>query len=230
MHPRYALYYAPDPESLLWARGCGWLGRDPERDLPLAQPAVPGWTAEQVHALTEQPRRYGWHATLKPPFTLRPGCEPRTLADRLVAFCAQRTSFELPPLTVGRLSRFIALRPAAPSAPLRALADACVTELDDLRVPLDPDDAARRRAAGLTQSQEALLQRYGYPYVLDQFRFHLTLTQALDAAAAKRLLPWLADHFADALRQPSRVSAVCLFVQPEPSAQFRLVRRFTFAR
>jgi putative phosphonate metabolism protein len=230
MHARYALYYAPDVDSPLWARGCFWLGRDAERDLPLVQPAVPGWSAEAVRALTAQPRRYGWHATLKPPFALRPGCDPQLLADRLTAFCARRASFELPPLAVARLSQFIALRPASEGTALRALADACVTEFDDLRAPLDPADAVRRRAAGLTPAEEALLERYGYPYVLEAFRFHLTLTQALDDAAARLLLPWLADYFALALRSPTIVSGVCLFVQPEPAAQFRLVRRFTFAR
>jgi putative phosphonate metabolism protein len=230
MQARYALYFAPDSDSLLWKRGCCWLGRDAECDRTLAQPAVPGWTPERVRALTEQARRYGWHATLKPPFALREGCEPQTLVERLAAFCACRRSFDLAPLTVARLAHFIAVRPAAASAPLQALADACVTEFDDLRAPLAASDAARRRAAGLNSRQETLLQRYGYPYVLDQFRFHLTLTEALDAAAAQRLLPWLTDYFADALRQPIAVSGVCLFVQVEPAAHFRLVRRFTFAR
>jgi putative phosphonate metabolism protein len=230
MPARYALYYAPDPASLLWRLGCGWLGRDAERDCPLEQPAVPGLPAERVQALTEQPRRYGWHATLKPPFALREGCRPDTLSDRLAAFCARRAPFDLPPLAVARLSSFIALRPAAPCAPLQALADACVSEFDDLRAPLDAEDAARRRAAGLSRRQEALLERYGYPYVLDEFRFHLTLTGPLDAAAAQPLVPWLAAHFAHALRPPIAASAVCLFVQAEPAAQFRLVRRFTFAR
>jgi putative phosphonate metabolism protein len=230
MHARYAIYYAPDPDSLLWQRGCRWLGRDAERDCPLAQPTVPGWTEERLHALTEQARRYGWHATLKPPFALREGCEPHRLAERLAAFCERRTPFELPTLAVARLSGFIALCPAAPSAPLQALADACVTEFDDLRAPLAPRDAARRLAAGLSPRQEALLQGYGYPYVLDQFRFHLTLTERLDEAAAQRLVSWLTDHFADALCQPIAVTGLCLFAQAAPAADFRLVRRFTFAR
>jgi hypothetical protein len=75
-----------------------------------------------------------------------------------------------------------------------------------------------------------LLEQYGYPYVLDQFRFHLTLTAPVDTASADRLAPWLADFFAPALRRPIHVSGVCLFVQREPGAGFRLARRFAFAR
>jgi putative phosphonate metabolism protein len=230
MHARYAIYFAPDPDSRLWERGCRWLGRDAERDCALVQPAVPGWTPERLRALTNVARRYGWHATLKPPFLLRHGCDATILCERLASLCERRARFDLPPLAVARLSRFLALRPTAESAALQALANACVVEFDDLRAPLEPSEAARRRAAGLSPRQEALLQRYGYPYVLDEFRFHLTLTDSLDDAVGQQLLPWLSDHFADALCQSIAVSGVCLFVQAEPGADFRLVRRFTFAR
>ena len=37
----------------------------------------------------------------------------------------------------------------------------------------------RRRKAGLSAAQEKMLLRWGYPYVLDEFRFHLTLTGRL---------------------------------------------------
>jgi len=229
MNTRYALYFAPDRDTPLWERGCRWLGRDPERDGPLPQPAVPGWDAAGLATLTAAARAYGLHATLKPPFLLRAGVETDVLHTRLASFCRTRGGFDLPALSVARLSRFLALRPAAASAALQALADACVVEFDDLRAPLSEEEASRRRAAGLDARQEALLQQYGYPYVLDQFRFHLTLTDPVDATSADRLIAWLTDYFAPALCQPIHVSGVCLFVQREPGADFRLARRFAFA-
>jgi putative phosphonate metabolism protein len=230
MHARYALYFAPDRDTPLWDLGCRWLGRDPERDTPLPQPAVPEWDPARLAALTAAARGYGLHATLKPPFVLRAGVDADALHSRLASFCRAHAGFDLPALSVARLSRFVALRPAAASAPLQALADACVVEFDDLRTPLREEDASRRRAAELDPRQEALLEQYGYPYVLDQYRFHLTLTEPMDTPGADRLAAWLADFFAPALCQPIHVSGICLFVQREPGADFRLARRFAFAR
>jgi hypothetical protein len=182
----------------------------------------------QLAALTGSPRRYGLHATLKAPFALREGIDAGTLQSRLAAFCQARAAFELPSLGVARLSEFLALRPTAASAALQALADACVDEFDDVRAPLPEEEVTRRRAAGLTPRQAALLQQYGYPYVFDEYRFHLTLTEPVDDVTARGIVPWLTDYFAEALREPTRVRAVCLFVEPAPGADFRLVRRFTF--
>jgi putative phosphonate metabolism protein len=230
MRARYALYFAPDRDTPLWELGCRWLGRDAEQDSPLPQPAVPGWDPAQLAALTATARSYGLHATLKAPFLLREGVDGEVLRARLVSFCGVRASFSLPDLSVAPLARFLALRPTAASAPLQALADACVTEFDDLRAPPSEQEAGRRRAAQLDARQESLLALYGYPYVLDQFRFHLTLTAPMDTASADRLAPWLAAFFAPALRRPVHVSGVCLFAQRESGAGFRLVRRFAFAR
>jgi hypothetical protein len=143
-------------------------------------------------------------------------------------FAAQRRIFHLPPLEPARLSRFLALRPMAASAQLQALADACVIEFDSFRRPSDPEEIVRRRAVGLTQRQEALLQCYGYPYVLDQFRLHFTLTDPVEAQAAEILLPWLVRYFSAALRDPVPVAGVSLFAQERPSGAFRLVQRFAF--
>jgi hypothetical protein len=136
--------------------------------------------------------------------------------------------FLLPSLEVASLSRFLALRPATVSPELQALADDCVTEFDYFRQRAGEDELGRRRAAGLSGRQEELLTRYGYPYVLDQFRFHLTLTERLAEADADRLIPFLQDYFRDALREPVRVAGLCLFVQDHPDAPFRLGRRLTF--
>lgn len=226
MSHRYAIYFAPSENSLLWDTGSRWLGRDAARAVPLAQPAVPGYLAEQVGALTRSPRLYGFHATLKAPFRLATEASATGLCDALAAFTEERDAFALPPLEVASLSGFLALVPTRRSAMLHALADDCVTAFDRFRRPAEASELARRRSAGLSERHEVLLARFGYPYVLDTFRFHLTLTERLDAQAGSGLKAWLQDHFGAALREPIMVADLCLFVQERPDAPFQILQRF----
>jgi putative phosphonate metabolism protein len=226
MSHRYAIYFAPSEASLLWHTGCRWLGRDAARAVALAQPVVPGYGAEQVSALTRSPRLYGFHATLKPPFRLAKEESAARLGDALTAFARERDAFALPALEVASLSGFLALLPAGRSEALHALADDCVTGFDRFRRPAEASELARRRGAGLGERQEALLARFAYPYVLDEFRFHLTLTERLEAHDGTGLKPWLQQHFTAALREPIVVADLCLFVQERPEAPFCILQRF----
>jgi putative phosphonate metabolism protein len=225
---RYAVYFAPPEESSLWRLGCRWLGRDALRDGALEQPALPGFARERIANLTAAPRMYGFHATLKAPFALADACTADGLHAALAAFARRRAPFPLPPLEVGMLGGFIALRPAAASDALDDLARDCVLELDRWRAPPDPEELARRHAARLSARQEAMLARYGYPYVLDEFRFHLTLTDRMPAHEAQSLRQALAEYFTDALRESLTVDGVCLFVQERPGMPFRRARRCAF--
>ena len=223
---RYAIFFAPSEASLLWRTGSRWLGRDAARNLPLVQPVVPGYSAEQVRAVTQSPRLYGLHATLKPPVRLQEGLSAADLCAALDRFARTHGAFALPPLEVGALSKFLALLPTRRSEALHALADECVMAFDAFRRPAEPSERVRRRAAGLTERQDTLLVRYGYPYVLDEFRFHLTLTDGLQPQDSARLKPWLEQYFAAALREPIVVADLCLFVQERPDAEFHILQRF----
>src|SRR5262249_54746601 len=57
----------------------------------------------------------------------------------------------------------------------------CVTAFDNFRSPVTPEERRRRLGAGLTNRQIENLDRWGYPYVLEDFRFHMTLTGPVDA-------------------------------------------------
>ena len=230
MEPRYAVYYAPPAHSELWRLGCVWLGRDPARDEALKQPAVPGYEAMRIAALTEAPRGYGFHATLKPPFRLREDAREHEIDRALRALAASRRAFALPSLQVTRLGGFLALTPARHDADLAGLANACVAELDPLRRPLDEAESCRRRAAGLSARQDALLTRWGYPYVFEEFRFHLTLTGRIDEQEGAALADWLASWFAPALSEPLTVEDVALYVQSGPGQPFRLLHRYPLRR
>ena len=69
-YPRYAIYYAPAPGSGLDRFGAALLGYDAftGKDLPFPEDilqAAPDW-----RGLTGDPRKYGFHATLKAPLSL----------------------------------------------------------------------------------------------------------------------------------------------------------------
>jgi putative phosphonate metabolism protein len=225
--PRYAVYYAPPRDSDLWRLAQCWLGRDCESGATLTQPALEGWSATEVAAVTESPRRYGFHATLKAPFRLAPGCAFGDLHDSLSAFAARQRPFRAPPLKVSAIGPFLALTLSAPSPEMEALAAAAVEDLEPLRAPLSAQDLQRRLAAGLTARQEDLLRRWGYPYVFDAFRFHMTLSGPIpDALRREALQTKLAALFRPVLGDPVPVREVCLYSQDSADQPFALVERF----
>src|SRR5215468_4077744 len=186
---RYALYWAPDAGSALATLGAAWLGRDVEARAVPARPALDGFDLFRLEVLTAEPRRYGLHATLKPPFALAVGADIAALRATLAAFATGTSAVDLPVLALRHLGRFLALVPSRPCPPVNDLAARCMVEFDRFRHPPPPAELARRRSAGLDAVEEAYLARWGYPYVLDRFRFHVTLTGPLDAAEAARLMP-----------------------------------------
>lgn len=226
---RFALYLAPTPESALWRFGSAVLGHDAETGEAPAVPDLPGFDAETWHALTEEPRRYGFHGTLKAPFRLRDGIGDADFSTALAAFAAGRHAFEMPPLEVTALGPFIALTPAARVPQLNDLAAAAVTELDGLRAPLTADEVARRRPDRLSARQAEHLAAYGYPYVLDEFRFHMTLTGPLPERDRIHALNALRDAYAaSGAAVPVPVGEVALYEQAVPGERFRLSRRLPF--
>lgn len=229
MTARYALYLAPSEDSPLWRTGCAWLGRDARTGAWLPQPAIEGISPERVEALTASPRHYGLHATLKPPLRLAAGISVDVLTDAARALAASTSAFTLPMLAVDTLSGFIALQTVHPCAALQRLADRCVAELDRFRQPADAEEVTQRRGAGLSARQEALLSRFGYPYVMDEWRFHITLTERVAGTERDLLLAWLTPHFAAALAAPLRCEDVCLFVQDSAAQPFVLRERFALA-
>lgn len=222
---RVGLYYAPAADDPLWQAGTAWLGRDPERDAPCAQPDLP-----EIAEVTADPRGYGFHATLKPPMRLRDGAGWDDVVAATEAVAASVPAFELPRLAVTNLGGFLALCETAPSAALQAVADACVAGLDHLRAPASEAELARRRRGGtLPPAQEANLQRWGYTYVFATWQFHMTLTRRLSAEEREVHRPAAEAFFAEALARPRRVKALCLFTQATAGAPFVLARRVGLA-
>jgi len=225
--PRFAVYFAPAPESALWRFGCQVIGYDAARH-SVAIPSVAALEAARARGSFVEPARYGFHATLKAPFELRAGATEADLIARAGTFAGSTKGFSIGRLTVSCIDRFVALIAPLPSARLETLAARCVVEFDDLRAPLSPDDRARRLKARLTAAELAYLDRWGYPYVFEQFRFHMTLAGPLTPDRIEDLRCCLAGLYSP-LDADVEVDAIAIFKQQSRSESFRLVRRFAFA-
>jgi len=225
---RFAIYYVPGAATALWQLGCRWLGRDPEGGSVPPRPVLPGLTDADLAGLTVAARRYGFHATLKAPFVLAPGRDRTELERSIADYCRRRLRVQLPQLKVAALDGFLALVPSAPCDEADSLAADCVRHFDIFRAPPAPAELARRRAAGLTPRQVELLEVWGYPYVMEAFRLHLTLTDRLPADRRAALEPALTALFRDALAAPAAVDGLALFHEAAPGEAFNLVRRYYF--
>lgn len=217
-HIRYAIYYLP-PAGPLADFGAAWLGWDVARGAPAEQPAVEG-----LRAATGTPRKYGFHGTLKPPFRLAEGRDAaglHTATERLAAAVAPVT---LDGLVLGGLGHFLALVPQGDAPALAELAGRCVADLDAFRAPPPAAELDRRRAAGLTAPQEAHLTRWGYPYVFDQFRFHMTLTGGLDPQGLQRFRQEIALRL-PSLPAPYVIDSIALAGQ-RADGMFETIHRY----
>jgi hypothetical protein len=229
MTGRFAIYAVPGTGSadaagtLLRERAEQWLGRSASGE-PVT-PGVPaGWTREAVDAITVSARRYGFHATLKAPFRLAEGRTAGELDTALARFAAARAAVTVPRLRLVRLGAFFALVPGAEAAELHALADEVVTCFDCFRAPVTEAEVADRNPASLTPRQRELLNAWGYPYVLDEYRIHLTITDALTDripdGQRSEVERTLSDWFAASLGATVSVDALVLFTEAEPGAPF----------
>ena len=230
MHHRYAIYYCPGPQSPWWTRGSQWLGRCALTQRDMQVPAVEHLSEEAFRELTKDPRRYGWHATLKAPFTLAAGLSRSDLIDAVCNLASAHKSFDLPAMEVRRMGHFLALAPAKESAALDAIARACVTSLQPLAAALTDAELARRRKSRLTAQEDALLVQWGYPYVLDAFRFHCSLTGDLkDISDGQRqvLIDAATQWFCD-LPAP-RFDSLAVVAEPSPGADFVVLEHLELA-
>jgi len=222
---RYGLYVVP--EGALYRAGADWLGWDSVAGEEVAQPDLPG-LPDAPEAMTAIPRKYGFHGTIKPPFHLAEGTDAEGLDAAAREFCATQSPVVIPKLAVRRLGGFVAMVPEAPSAALVAMAAATVEALDPFRAPPSEAELTKRRRSGLTERQEALLARWGYPYVAEEFRFHMTLTGKLAPEAADTARDVLAAHFAPHMPAPFTIDSLCLMGE-DAEGRFHLIHRYTFS-
>jgi len=224
MSARYAIYFSPAKHSPWWDFGAQWLGRDECDDKALAQPVLMQIGLTDLNSITAEPRRYGFHATLKAPFHLRDGFSVDDLAERVQALASRLRPVSLGPLQLVTLGDFVALTPLTATEELATLAAACVVELDDLRAPLTAEELARRRIEQLSTREQELLRQYGYPYVLERFRLHFTLSGPVPRATALSVMQAVAQPVARLNSSaPLLLDRLCLFVEAAPGEAFKRV-------
>ena len=225
---RYAIYYTPAEDHALTMLGSEWLGRDVYTGDKIRRREFPGMSDDDIDRLTNSPSHYGFHATMKAPFKLREGRTEAQLIKLLGRFARQQPAFDVR-LAVRPLGQFLALRLTEHSDAMRALHDACVKDFDGFRAALSYDDIKRRRKADLSPEQDARMLEWGYPYIFEDFRWHMTLSSRIVSDATReRVLALLKDMFQPALIDPHRVDGVALYRQVDRSTPFRVIARSSF--
>jgi putative phosphonate metabolism protein len=227
--PRYAIYYAPPLGTALDRFGAELLGYDAfnGEDLPFPDAILdktPDWSE-----LTSDPRKYGFHATLKAPFALAAGRSETDLVSACATFAATPRAIPAIAPIVGSISGFIAVIPSEPPPALIRLAADCVGEFDKFRAPLSDADRIRRNPSALTQPQREHLDRWGYPYVMEEFRFHMTLTRRLDADRRDAMLAMLRNRFAATGLDTLPIDNITLFRQDDANSRFRIIGQYVLA-
>lgn len=225
MTERFAIYFAPAATSNLWERAATWLGRDAS-DGDLFNGPVAGIDRNRLLNLTQSANRYGFHATIKAPMTLVEGADEAELRATLAAFAPKHQPIDLGPLRLASLQGFLALMTEGENEALQDFAAHVVEDFDPFRAPMSVRDRAARAGNGLSERQIELLDAYGYPYVFEQFRFHMTLTDRLGEADAHDIAVAAATWFGPILEEPVLLDRLSLFHEAERGKPFRRVGDF----
>ena len=218
MNGRFAVYYTPAATSGLARFATSWLAEEAG--------SAAGLPEDLRHDVVRIPRTYGFHATLKAPFTLAPGNTADDLASATASLAADFSAFRAPPLDLASVDGFLALVLREPCPAMNELAKACVTELDHFRAPLADRERERRRSQGLSARQKTLLDRWGYPFVLDEFRFHMTLTRRLDEGLRACIAGFLEHRMAGLIGREWCVDSISLFHQASRDECFAMRARY----
>ncbi|WP_164516632.1 DUF1045 domain-containing protein [Minwuia thermotolerans] len=226
---RYAIYFVPEHGSMLARRGASWLGRNAVTGEAVEQHRPGGIDPATFAEKTESARRYGFHATLKAPMRLTPGVSERPFRAAVAEYAARVRPFDLGPLSPKWIGAFLALTPdSADPEHMRALKDwafGVVRGLEPFRAPM-PGEEFERRARGLDDRQRQLLERWGYPYVCDEFRFHMTLSAPVPEAERSAWRAAADRWFAPALAQDVVIDAISIAVERDPPGPFVELARY----
>lgn len=223
---RYAIYYTPQPGTALAAFGRSWFGRAND-GVTLQAFSDAGLSGTSFAKIAVAPGRYTeLHALFRAPFGLRDGIGLEALKSRLITFAARRKPVETGPLTLARSGRFLVLRPVEATPSLDWLAAQCVAAFEDFAAP--PTDAERSQYAKpkLSDYQRLLLESFGDPYVLSEYRFSITLTGPLDATHLERVAQALWPVLEEICASGVTVDGLSLFGDSGGRSPMRLIGRY----
>jgi putative phosphonate metabolism protein len=224
MPERFAIYFAPSPNSNLWERAATWLGRDAHDDEQFTG-SVAGIERDRLLNLTQSANRYGFHATIKAPMALAEGTSEAQLREALSRFVTQHQPIDLGKPRLASLDGFLALV-VDDNEQLQDFAAHVVEDFDPFRAPMSVKDRAARASKGLSERQLELLDAYGYPHVFEEFIFHMTLSDRLGEADAADVGQAAATWFAPVLDEPLVLDRLSLFHEPDAGKPFRRIADF----
>ena len=225
---RFAIYFSPEIDSNLHRIGSQWLGRDSNSGESIKQPNIKGVSSSYFYSVTKTPRRYGFHATLKAPFRLNTKFTLKDLCAQIHRLSALSKPFSIN-LKVQKLGNFIALMMNPNEQKMQNLASQLVENLDQFRAPLHQKEIDKRRMSNLTTSENKNLLQWGYPYVFDDFRFHMTLTEKIPCKSDQEFTVNAASsHFSEDLDRATKVNSISLFFQESSEADFLQIQQFPF--
>jgi putative phosphonate metabolism protein len=219
---RYAIYFTPPSSDPLLKVAANWLGRNAFTGQPVRPPQIRDLAHEDFTTLTESARRYGFHATLKAPFRLNDNVQERDLLSALMHFASSIDPVEIPKLRIANLEGFFALVPEEPVARVNQLANDVVVAFDRFRAPSTENEISRRNPERLTASQRRNLEQWGYPYVFDDFRFHMTLTDIVPERDRPKIERMLSEFLEPVLEEPVEINNLALFTEAEPGLPFEI--------
>lgn len=228
--PRYAIYFAAGADHALSRFGAELLGYDAYTGDEVSFPQEALHVAPDWRDITTDPRKYGFHGTLKAPMALAPGKTEAELVAACATFAEKARPMPVIRPVVDAISGFIAVIPAEPVDALQQLAADCVRDFDSFRTALTAEERARRKPEKLSERQREYLDRWGYPYVMEEFRFHMTLTGRLDAERRGPILEMLRARIAALKLDRLAIDRIALFRQDDAKARFRLLGEWTLAR
>ena len=213
--PRFSIYFAPSDNSELAEFGRQVLQDEAlENDYP-----------ERIK-ITRKAAHYGFHSTFKAPMELAEGADLNQLLQAVETFVRTKKPVALKGLGPNRIKGFHALTLPASNEVDQFAADV-VTSFDHFRAPMSEADRARRNPSELSARQREYLERYGYPHVLDEFRFHMTLSHRLDnIAESNSYHTWLLDLFSKTVTETPWLDRLAIFSQPNRASAFTRIAEF----
>lgn len=197
---RIGIYVTPRPGPFARA-GAEWLGWDSSSAASVGNPDL---------NVVARPQKYGFHGTIKPPFVVAEGTSVDAVKEKLMLWCAHRAPVTLHGLKITRLGSFLAFTPSGDVSDLAKLASAAVRAFDPFRAPPTKADLEKRRRPNMTPDQLRNIERWGYPHVLESFRFHMTITGPLPRTDIERVQAQAQAYFADLVPEPFEIDALTL--------------------
>lgn len=239
MTARYAIYFTPEDKSDLAYFGACALGRMPDgsdlihrEEMLRSDETLISNTVfidkSLAIELRERPSHYGFHATLKAPFHLAENRYEEELLESVQAFSESQQLINLESLQPQKISGFMALTLENQPESLLSLAEQCVRRFEPFRAPLTDEDLQKRKPEDLDEQQRAYLFEFGYPYVLSEFRFHMTLTGPVNDNTHDEYIDWLTSLYYDIVREGRTLDRLAVFKQPDRSSPFVRLAEFPF--